>query len=183
MERDLKKLLVVCGPSGSGKSFLEDKLCTIFPDQYKSLLQYTTRARRPNDRLDTYLFLNSESDVELMKDAGLKIIGETEIMDSRYGTFLNDTLDDSVFQTVVLNRMGIDNLKNSPYLDDYEVKILEVVADKSVPVPHRFGRTEQYIEEELKSLEGLADLVLTRTTAYFNYHKVNEQIQNLFTSN
>ena len=179
----MKKLLVVCGPSGSGKSFLEDKLCAIFPDQYKSLLQYTTRARRPNDHLDTYLFLNSESDVELMKDAGLKIIGETEIMDSRYGTFLNDTLDESVIQTVVLNRMGIDNLKNSPYLDDYEVKILEVVADKSVPVPHRFGRTKEYIEEELKSLEGLADLVLTRTTASFNYHKVNEQIQNLFTSN
>ena len=66
-----KKLLVICGPSGSGKSYLENKLCELYPDKYTSLLQFTTRPRREEDKLDSYLFLGSVTDADLMKRPGL----------------------------------------------------------------------------------------------------------------
>ena len=175
-----KKLLVICGPSGSGKSYLENKLCELYPDKYTSLLQFTTRPRREEDKLDSYLFLGSVTDADLMKRGGLKIIGETEIMNDVYGTFLNETVGPDVIQTVVLNRMGIDNLKNSPHLKDYKVKTLKVLASPEVEVPHRYGRTEDYIQKEIDSLMNVEDILITRTLDPFNYEDLDSAIQKLF---
>ena len=178
----MKKLLVICGPSGSGKSHLEDELCEHFPKSYKSLLQYTTRPRREGDKLESYLFLNRVEDVDLLKTNGVRIVGETEIMGNYYGTFLNDEVDDSVVQTVVLNRMGIDNLLTSHLIQDYQIKILKVLASPNVTIPERAGRSQDYIRQEIESLQGLNSVTLVRDEEGFDYNRIHNLITNLFTA-
>lgn len=176
----MKKMLVLCGASGSGKSYLEDELCSRYPQDFVSLLQYTTRPRRTGDDLDTYLFLNSNTDVELMKRGGLKIIGETEILGNLYGTFLNESIGEDTVQTVVLNRTGIDNLYKNPVIKDYTIKVVKILTSPEVEVVKRLGRSIDYYKQEIESLEGVEDLTLIRTAKGFDYSKVRKQILDLF---
>ncbi len=176
----MKKMLVLCGASGSGKSYLEDKLCSLYPQDFVSLLQYTTRPRRKGDDLDTYLFLNSNTDVELMKRGGLKIIGETEILGNLYGTFLNESIGEDIIQTVVLNRTGIDNLYKNPVVKDYSIKVVKILTCPDVEILKRLGRSDDYYKQEIESLEGVEDLTLIRTSKGFNYQKIRKQILDLF---
>ena len=176
----MKKMLVLCGAKKKKKSYLEDELCSRYPQDFVSLLQYTTRPRRTGDDLDTYLFLNSNTDVELMKRGGLKIIGETEILGNLYGTFLNESIGEDTIQTVVLNRKGIDNLYKNPVVKDYSIKVVKILTSPDVEVVKRLGRSEDYYKQEIESLEGVEDLTLIRTSKGFKYPEVRKQILDLF---
>ena len=174
----MKKLLVICGASGSGKSHLEDGLAFFYPNTFKPLKQYTTRPRRPDDELESYVFVTKQ-EVELFhRDPEVKIIGETEINGNLYGTFLESFPDH--ISTIVLNRMGIDNIINHPHLRDYRVRILRVKAGEDIELAPREGRPAEFIQQEEESLDPVADLTLVRHIEGFDYEEILCQIQDLF---
>ena len=174
-----ENLLVICGPSGSGKSHLQRELQTRYPDKFIALEQYTTRPRRENDDLDSYIFLEKEEDLNREEYMVIDIIGQTEIHGAKYGTILTPVAAEQT-SMAVLNRMGIDNLSKSEVLaTGYDVKILKVLPTEDVEVPEREGRSPEYLEEELKSLEGIGDLTVYRTPDGFS-EEVYQQILDLF---
>ena len=174
----MKKLLVICGASGSGKSHLEDGLAFFYPDTFKPLKQYTTRARRPDDELESYVFLTKQEVELLHQESNTKIIGETEISGNLYGTFLENFPDH--ISTIVLNRMGIDNIINHPHLQDYRVRILRVKAGEDIELVTRERRPVEFIHQEEESLDPVADLTLVRHLEGFDYEKILLQIHDLF---
>ena len=173
-----EKLLVICGPSGSGKSHLQRDLETRYPEKFVRLEQFTTRAQRPNDDLDSYIFVSDEADLDRDRYMIIDIIGRTEINGAKYGTLLGPTAAGQVGMAV-LNRMGIDSLNQSEVLKTgYEVKIVKVLPTEDVELPAREGRSEDFLKDEVASLEGVEDLTVYRTADGFA-DEVYEQIYNL----
>lgn len=60
MTNPLRTLLLLLGPSFSGKTALIDKLVTEYPKRFVAVLSYTTRPRRGPEDDKTYIFVDEE---------------------------------------------------------------------------------------------------------------------------
>ncbi|HSX27618.1 MAG TPA: hypothetical protein VLG25_02450 [Patescibacteria group bacterium] len=86
----MKKILVVAGPSGIGKTYLAELLMTRFPGVFEQGDWYTTRQPRPNEVFTDRIFV-SESEFLKREKAGQFFIAE-KFHDNWYG------LPNSLFQ-------------------------------------------------------------------------------------
>jgi guanylate kinase len=55
----MNKILVISGPSGSGKDTILEAVCKAHPDFYRAI-SYTDRDQRQDDKPDTYHFISKE---------------------------------------------------------------------------------------------------------------------------
>ena len=156
-----RKLLVICGPSGSGKSHLEKNLIEEYPDIFYKLPQVTTRKPRPGE-VGTYTFINSSTfDYLSDKLIGKLGISKDTIFKDKYGT-IPDFKDDGI-ATIILAKEAILDLKqtiekNEIFLNDNNVELfiigLDIDVDQLSPEVKttREGRGEDFIEKEKEVL-------------------------------
>lgn len=171
----MKKLLIICGPSGAGKNYIERELVELSPIgnyTFKKLEQVTTRKRR-NDE-DPYTFVSKEEYKELES----KLIAKSVIVDSEgetnyYGTKPEFSDDDNVIHTVIANRKGIDDLLK--YIDesDEEIKKFVLMIDSSNPKT-RENRDLEFIVEERRKLNEVFDSFLINFPEQDSYITVDE---------
>ncbi|ORY92400.1 P-loop containing nucleoside triphosphate hydrolase protein [Leucosporidium creatinivorum] len=77
--------IVICGPSGTGKSTLLKKLFDDFPGKFGFSISHTTRAPRPGEENGvSYHFTTRESFLDLVKADGF--IEHAEFSGNMYGT-------------------------------------------------------------------------------------------------
>lgn len=77
--------LVICGPSGSGKSSLLKRLMEEYPDTFGFSVSHTTRKPRPGEEHGVHYFYVSREDLEKRMQAGEFI--ETAVFSGNlYGT-------------------------------------------------------------------------------------------------
>lgn len=84
-EMESKTVLLLIGRSGSGKSYLERKLCQLYPTVFNRVVSFTTRAKRENevDGVD-YLFITTEKYRELKQKGS--VIQEVRFAGNVYGS-------------------------------------------------------------------------------------------------
>lgn len=154
------KFLLICGVSGSGKSFIEQQLVNkqINPEvNFNRLIQVTTRPMR-DEEVDgqDYIFV-SDSEYENMKD---NLLAKTQFYNNKYGT-LNQTKkyeDNGLnINTIVVNREGNDAAIRDIKKLYPENEILTIQIKNRQPVA-REGRSKEDLIQEINDLNEVMDL-------------------------
>lgn len=142
-------LLLIAGPSGSGKSYITDLLINEFPDKFVKLEQYTTRKKRTKNE-NTYYFI----DIKKYNKIKNNLFAKTCINGDYYGTTTN--IVPNKLNIVIANIDGINDIKNWNHKnkDKYNIFILGI--DSEDP-KIREGRPEEYIKYERNSLVNVVD--------------------------
>lgn len=106
------KLLVICGPSGGGKSTLEQNLIADYPATFNKLPQVSTREMRSNEKFgDPYVFVKTDT-FNFLKDRliGRIIQKETDnLFTHQYGTIPD--INPRLVNTLILSADAIIDLK------------------------------------------------------------------------
>jgi hypothetical protein len=139
-------LLIICGNSGSGKSFFEKTLITEHPNKFHKLRQVTTRERRSADE-DGYEFVSYHVYENLQNN----LIAKTHFNKNYYGTI--PTYDSSKINTVIASAEAIDDLFKSKELNFIPILIKIIKPYNSIcPEGIRKGRNEKFIQKEINDL-------------------------------
>ncbi|GAA5867755.1 hypothetical protein JCM1840_006681 [Sporobolomyces johnsonii] len=112
--------VVICGPSGTGKSTLLKKLFNEFPDKFGFSISHTTRAPRPGEQPGVaYHFTTREAFLDLAKADGF--IEHAEFSGNLYGSSVaavNDVTKSGKMCILDIDTQGVKLIKaNHPYLN------------------------------------------------------------------
>lgn len=187
---ELPRLLVICGPSGSGKSVLEQGLVNnIFNVDgshilFKKLIQVTTRKPRQNEVYgNPYIFVSDEEFERIRPDLiGRVGLSENTIFDSKYGTIVDTNRNSKLIYTAIFAEEAISDLIENAF-HRYDIFILGINGDDSMLLhSRREGRDLEFINKE-RTVLNKANLVLTNKIGnYLDPEKV-VQIMNILEPN
>lgn len=150
-----KKLLIIAGPSGGGKTYIENLLSKAFNGNlFNKIEQITTRPMREGESQGNPYYFVSDEEYDSKKD---KLIGKTFIGDYKYGSLFN--LDSQKINTVILNKEGIEDFLLNI---DSDISYRILMIDSTIPVK-REHRDKDYIEMEKRKIRKVANYVLTNT--------------------
>lgn len=169
-----KKVVIFAGCSGGGKTYMEKLLIENYPELFNKLNQVTTREMREGEvQGNPYLFIDKE-EYDRISDS---LFGRTEIKGNYYGTKLE--LDPNKFNTIILNRMGIEDFEKSFPMDG-EIEWIVVMIDSKKPTL-RNGRDNNFIMEERWSImEKMNICIVNDPPNYKSVEEVKNKIISLF---
>ena len=173
----MKNIVFITGISGSGKSYIKDKLIELFPEKYYKIIQYTTRDIRIGEKnaID-YNFISKE-DYNAIKHS---LFCKTKINGNLYGTPIK--LIDNKIAVIVVNSSGLeDGIK---YLNGkYNYIVLDI--ENNSPVK-RIDRDEEFIKKEREKINNVLDRLDSKRVIklindpehYLNVKDINFIIEN-----
>lgn len=172
------KVLFICGPSGSGKSYIE-RMLSEYKDKsikFNKLTQVTTRARRTIDE-DSYIFLNN--DLYDQMDSKHLLFAKTNINGDKYGTI--DSIKEDSINTIIVNSSGLNNaiefLTEQHSRSGVDFRIIYIDSDV---LEERVNRDSKFIDEERILLENLYDVkIYNNVNNRIEVSKVIETLENL----
>lgn len=135
-------ILILAGPSGSGKNYITNELCKT--GLFEQMPQVTTRTKRePNE--NTYYFINDNM-YEFFKPS---LIAKTVINNYKYGTFPL-LKNDNKIGIIIANKMGIEDVLeyNNKY-NLFNIKIIGIDSEKKVK---RDDRNLLFVKQEKDEL-------------------------------
>jgi len=170
-----KKVIIIAGPSGSGKTVIEKLLVENYPNEFKKLQQVTTRDMREGEVQGyPYKFITQEEYDKIEND----LIGKTNIKGQRYGTIFD--LDDNKFNTVILNKMGIDDFINQFPPDKCGIDYIILMVDSRQTV-ERDDRDINFVMDERWSIMDVMNLCIVHNPPeYKTVEEVREKIITFF---
>lgn len=143
---DAVKVLILGGPSGAGKTFLERFLVKEYPEIFSKTTQVTTREKR--DESDPYLFASQEIFDSISNMLVGRILGENKYANS-YGTLPNFYSDK--INTIILSEEGyhdfIKYCNKNPHIIAMSYFIGET---DDMELEKRTNRDQSIINEENK---------------------------------
>jgi guanylate kinase len=89
----MNTLILLMGGSGSGKSYLEHNLITLYPDMYKKIISITTRQPRKGEQHGVDYYFTTDEAFSEMNTSG-KIIQQTEFAGVKYGSLITEYLNE-----------------------------------------------------------------------------------------
>lgn len=154
----MTKLLILIGHSGSGKTWLSNKLEK--EHGWFRMTQVTTRDRRIDEPEDAYSFIN-EKEYDDIKDS---LFGKTDVNGCKYGTCR--TLYHNKFNVVVLNKKGLEDFLDKTKDDrtNLDLCILGLEIDGK-------GREGRNIDLEKEETKVVCDFLL-KSDDYFSEAEV-----------
>lgn len=111
----MKRVIAICGKSGSGKDTIVKEILKRYPNLFKPIVSYTTRPSRENEKegIDYYFITKSEMANKIVNNEMLEV---SEFNNWFYGTAINSLSDDCI-------NIGVYNLDGLEYLCQNEQDI------------------------------------------------------------
>jgi guanylate kinase len=168
-------LLVVAGPSGTGKTTLQQNMVKYYPHSFQVLRQVTTRARREGEDDSVYDFID-ERTYDLVHDL---LICRTEVNGKRYGTMIPKEM--KKIGIAVVNEQGVVDLRAAG--DVFAAVVIVGLdhrdTDALASRVSRIGRDAAYLDAE-RRVVGMADVVVDVTDDYADvFHVVDAVVGHL----
>lgn len=170
-----KKVLIFAGISGGGKTYVTNLLADKFPEEFKSLKQVTTRPMREDESQgQPYIFIDKEE----YDNISHKLVGKTEIHGNYYGTLFE--CDEDKFNTIILNKKGLDDFKEEFPLGETDVDYIVVMIDSKKPI-ERKDRGPEYLANERWSIMPEMNICFVQDPPYYmDINEIKEKIITLF---
>lgn len=164
----MEKFLVIGGTSGTGKTYLREKLLSAFPDKYYQVDQFTTRKIREGESADTYIFINEFQ----FKQVEKYLVGITEINGNHYGSIL--PRNEERIGIIILNESGIIEFKEK--MCD-SVKCFFLALDKPIDEieVQRDGRDIEYLKKE-RNIRDVCDVTIRLQGRYVTVEEVDKLV-------
>lgn len=145
----MKNLLFIIGTSGSGKSYITNKLSE--KEGFYKLLQYTTRAKRENEGDEYYYITKEHFDI-----IGDRLIATTVVNDNYYGT-IPTFRDNGDIAVLIVNALGLRNgLEYLSHHKDINFKILYLTGESFEE--RKEGRNVDREREEIEELLSISGM-------------------------
>lgn len=153
-----RKLLLICGVSGSGKTYIE-KLLVESNEGYKfnKLNQVTTRLPRNLEEVNNRVYTFLDHDLYDILDSTDILTAKTNVNGNRYGTILN--LKEDHINTVIVNSNGIKDIIHFIHRNKLDIDVFTICIDSDV-LERREGRNDDFLEKERQELSEYYDLLL-----------------------
>lgn len=133
-------LIAICGPSGAGKSMLETELKRM---GVKSVVNYTTRDRRPGERNTVDYNFISKQDYEDMLKENLFCVSEKYSGDRYYGTLKEDIVKLSESKDIYAITLTPNGIRAVDALIEDKNNLIKVMVTASLGV-----RVKRYIDRK-----------------------------------
>ncbi|GAA5907257.1 hypothetical protein JCM8208_006733 [Rhodotorula glutinis] len=178
---NLLRPVVICGPSGTGKSTLLKKLFNEFPDKFGFSISHTTRAPRPGEeRGVSYHYVSRESFVELVQQDGF--IEHAEFSGNMYGTSVKSVEDvkrGGKMCILDIDTQGVKLIKaNHPHLDPLYVFISPPsLASLKTRLSGRGTESESSMQARLAAAVGEIDYA---KSGAFDVVVVNDELERAY---
>jgi guanylate kinase len=164
-------LLIICGNSGSGKSYFEKNLSSEYPDLFKKLPQTTTRKPRENevDGKD-YHYIEKEL---YDKIEPLLIFRLGNFNSNKYGTL--PVFNKDRINTVIASYDAIINfiMEKDSIFKDLPLNIIllhmSIDYDNITSSGKRNTRDKEFINDEINANNTLSELCMKADITYLNY--------------
>ena len=139
------KIIVLCGPAGSGKDTIMQKVLELFPDRYHEIVSCTTRPPREGE-VDgkNYHFLTKDEFTKRLLSGDL--LEATEFNGWHYGTLKSDLREDQI-NIGVFNPEGVLSLMESFGSD--QLSIIEVVVSPKTRLLRQLNREQDPDVDEI----------------------------------
>jgi len=139
------RILIIVGPSASGKSVFERNLISDYPNLFHKLQQVTTRKRR--DDKDPYIFISKKAFNEKFNQI---LIGRTLIHGNYYGSIPD--FQENKINTIILNEDGLkdflQSINNEELIADFIIIGIDRKLEELKEDDYREGRDSNYIIKE-----------------------------------
>jgi len=181
-------VLVLCGPSGVGKSTILGLLLKEFPDKFGFGVSHTTRSLRPLE-VDGVHYHSISRDTMLSAVKNGKFVEHAEIHGNIYGTSfeaLGKVHQDGKICAMDLDEVGVTSLKAAPHLD---VKCLALVPPSLAILEQRLRDRKSESEEQIQirlnraikdikfcRTSQLIDELIINTNSWDNYPEIKRLV-------
>ena len=173
----MRNILVICGKTASGKNLVRDILVEKY--NYNPIITYTSRPPRKGEKQDiTYHFISTDEFIEKINNGFFAEWKDYVTNDGiwYYGTALDDCMNASDKDVIILTPDGVRDLKNN------DVNLIAVYLYSNLKtIRHRLefrGDDEKEVErrissdiKDFKDAEMLADRIV--------YNNLNDNIDNV----
>ena len=173
----MRNILVICGKTASGKNLVRDILVEKY--NYNPIVTYTSRPPRKGEKQDvTYHFISTDEFIEKINNGFFAEWKDYVTNDGiwYYGTALDDCMNASDKDVIILTPDGVRDLKNN------DVNLIVVYLYSNLKtIRHRLefrGDDEKEVErrissdiKDFKDAEMLADRIV--------YNNLNDNIDNV----
>lgn len=148
-----KRILALCGISGTGKTTLREKL--VKEPEFFTMVQVTTRSQRDGESPESYIFLTNNQ----YKYIEANLVGKMEFLGNRYGTLMSP--NNNGIGVIILNEPGLrDFKKHFKNKDDVQTIVVGLDKDMKTLEVTREGRGVSELMKEKRVIQ-LCDEVIT----------------------
>ena len=171
MEKKENKIYVVlmCGSSGSGKSYITKKLIENYSEEFKKIPQYTTRDRRDGEDPYEYYFVNKKH-YKIIQD---KLICRTEVNESLYGTI--PVFEEGKINIIIVNTLGIEDFEKYLNLNKEENIDVCLIRIESEVATERKNRDNEFVLKEKRDLDNIVNKFLSRGIKYIKFKNTSNK--------
>ncbi|GAA5878542.1 hypothetical protein JCM16303_002116 [Sporobolomyces ruberrimus] len=174
--------IVICGPSGTGKSTLLKKLFNEYPDKFAFSISHTTRAPRPGEQPGvSYHFTSREKFLDLVKEEGF--IEHAEFSGNLYGSSaqsVRDVLKSGKMCILDIDTQGVKLIKkNHPSLNPLYIFISPPsIASLKTRLSGRGTETDSSMSARLNAAIG--ELEYAKEQGAFDLVVVNDELERAY---
>jgi hypothetical protein len=157
----MTNILLFCGPTGSGKTFISGTLSSVDmakyvisskPPVFHKPMQVTTRPIRSTEDPDAYLFIN-EKDYNAL-NINEKLTARTHFNDNYYGTLVDNFVHgENVWNIIVASSEGAADVYNMFRNNaEYNIKSAIILSEPDDGMINEHCRDIQFFKDEIFDL-------------------------------